>query len=101
MSANIPNASDPVGASISQTAFIGDVEKHIDDYRKGRGNLSKETAGELWRRDDAVSIQLANTNVRALKLYSGYGAAFSYDKRARFIEGTSYAVSQIQRLLRR
>ena len=95
MSAVIPNLYTSFLGAASQTAFIGDVEKHIDDYKKGKGNLSKHTAAELNSRDDAVSIQLANTNVKALQLYSGYGAAFSYDKRARFVEGTSYSVSQI------
>jgi hypothetical protein len=99
MSSGGPNIQDSVGISISQSEFVGDVEKHLDDYRKGKGNLSKNTAYELNQRDDAVSIQLSQINVRALKLYSGYSTGFSYDKKARFVEGTSYAVNQMARYL--
>lgn len=83
---------DAVKVSLSQNTFFGDVEKHIDDYKKGRGYLSKETAGILGQRDTDTASALAYSNVRASKLYTGYSTTFGYDKHARFVEGLSFSI---------
>ena len=82
LSSLIPSAKE----SLTST----ELEKHLLDVRKGLGGLSRQTALALSDFEDQTSRSLAPKN---LANYLGYLGAFSYDKRARFVNGVKEAVS--------
>ncbi len=77
----------------SSTAFSNKVEKHLDDYRKGKGNLSRDTAQELSTRDISTAFTLGSLDPNALRTYSSYASALTYDQKARYTQGISSATT--------
>lgn len=63
---------------ISGTRFISDLEKHLDDYDRGKAYLSKSTAAEINRQADAN----INLDPNYFALYSQYSTGFSYASNA-------------------
>lgn len=77
---------------------VGALEKHLDDYGKGQGYLSKETALQLGDTNQANASQLSHRNPNALKLYSSVYGALDYQQRARFVKGVNDSVSRLDQL---
>ena len=75
-----------------------DVEKHLDDYKKGKANLSKETAAKLNSAEDEIFGSLLNTDIEAQQKFGAYLTALSYDQRARFVENLGGLSDNIQRI---
>lgn len=87
---------DPVGANLKQEVLkafapssndaptISEVEKHVDDYRKGKGNLSERTAVRIAGQEDAAYQNLGTLDPTALTQFGAYSTAFSYSQRSRY-----------------
>ena len=86
-------------ALITKQNFSLQLEKHIDDVRKNRGNLSGDVGRELGRQNDATAQYLSRADLRSSLLYNTYQTGLtSYDQRARFQSGV-YAAIETQRQL--
>ena len=86
---------------ISKQNFSLQLEKHLDDVRKNRGNQSISVGQELGRQNEATSQYLSRADLRSSLLYSTYQTGFtSYDQRARFQSGVYSAVQAQQQLLK-
>lgn len=84
--------------NVSHSKFAIEVEKHLDDYKKGKGNLSRDVAVDLRMRDQATSTRLSYQNPKLLAAYASYRSALSYSQRARFIEGVDFATLGAERI---
>lgn len=71
-------------------ALINKLEKHIDDYRKGRGNISKEVSAEIAALKFQSENVLAHTNPRAFLNFGAYSTMLPYDKKARYVAQLSH-----------
>jgi hypothetical protein len=70
----------------SSASFTSDVEKHLDDYRKGKAYLSEETSKELARQSQGASDILGSLSPEARSMYSGYLTGLSYERKSRFVQ---------------
>jgi hypothetical protein len=93
--------------SLNEDAFSLRVSRHLDDYRRGEGYLSKSVAGELYSRSGRTASLLAAEDPRAAARYNEYTTGFGYESRARFIQGvdsaatTASSIRQLQKRLDR
>lgn len=78
--------------------FTSDLEDYLDRARRGLGKGSSNVPEELGVKLNLSSSYLANTDPSALKKYSGYLTALSYDKRGRFVSNLDDNFSQLARL---
>ncbi len=69
------------------------LEKHLDDYRKGKARLSTDVAAQVKKEgtDNAVKLSLENPD-RALE-YLAYQTTQPYTKRARYVRALSTIVN--------
>lgn len=74
-----------ITADLNERVFAVRLEKHIKDYRSGKGNLSRDIAGMVNFKDNGTSSRLASMNPRAATMYEAYSTSMRYDKRARYI----------------
>lgn len=81
--------------SLSGNYFSNQVEKHLSDYRKGRGSLSKDTAGKLQSVDEANGQLLQDIDPKALTSYGAYASFMNYEKRARYVSNVYSAAKNI------
>ena len=88
MPSDIKGISNP-SAFISGGAFSIRLEKHLDDYRKGRGNVSKHVSAEVNQKDISANNILTSSDPSAGLLYGTYQSVFSYSQRARFVKAIS------------
>jgi hypothetical protein len=87
------------GAQKTSTPSIGDLEKHLDDYKKGKGNLSLDTAAKLNASESNLTRSLSSFDPSALSQFGQYATAFSYSQRARFVSNVnelSQGISQVR-----
>lgn len=75
-----------VKVGLGDNGFLNKLERHIKDYRDGRGDRSPDVSAELKRREISTSLDL---NPSDLALYGAYTSALRYDRKARFINGVS------------
>lgn len=86
---------------ISNTGFVGRLEKHIDDVKHGDGNLSADVSEVLGEKGQETSALLANSDPGALKDYAAYTTLLGYDKNARYVNAigdTAKRMSEITTL---
>lgn len=69
------------------------LEKHLDDYRKGKERLSTDVAREIRQEGDAAAVKLSNENPSRALEYLSYQTAQPYTKRARYVRGLSSALN--------
>jgi hypothetical protein len=81
--------------SLSSNELRSDVEKHLSDIRKRRGNLSRSTAFKIGDADDANAKILENSNPRALLSYGSYSSFMGYEARARFVTNVYNSIKSI------
>lgn len=95
-----PNSSlvDAVKVTLSKNLKRSELEKHLDDYSKGKGYLSKKAAGRLGSENVLNNGTLSQLNPKALKAYSGLYGALSYSQRARFVNGVSDNLSLLNKI---
>lgn len=75
------------------------LEKHLDDVKKGRGEISKDTAQFLGEKETAAGSALAKLNPKLFSQYENYSTAFSYNKRARFVNGIADTVRMLNAII--
>jgi len=77
----------PTANLFSSSTLINDLEKHIDDYYKGKGNLSSGVSKQIGRLNNKTSNTLATIDPRSLLAYRSYQTMMPYGSRSRFISG--------------
>ena len=88
----------PLDDSSSQNAVVNKIEKHINDVRRGYGNLSKDVSYLLGQQSSNASAILSQKNPRALALYSGYLSGLRYDRAARFVNGVEFGIKNLDQI---
>jgi hypothetical protein len=78
---------------------IGDLEKHLDDVRKGKGYLSRQITKEVAKKRANSAEALSTIDPSLARLYNGISTGLSYSKGARFISGVEQSIRTAQRLL--
>jgi hypothetical protein len=81
--------------SLRGSLFSSKLEKHIDDVRRGNGNLSSDVAAAISAKAESTSQLLAQSDPKALKNYSGYLTLLGYDKKARFVNSLETTASTL------
>lgn len=76
-----------------------EVEKHLDDVKKGKGYLSKQVNRELRKSKSTSASALAETDPALARMYNSFSTAFSYSKSARFIQGVERIAKTSKKLL--
>lgn len=69
--------------------LVNDLEKHIDDYRKGRAYLSERTLPRINGLHNKNGNMLSGYSPDALLNYRSYTTMLSYSNRSRFVSGVS------------
>lgn len=96
-----PSSGDEaVVPHLSSSGFTSELEKHISDYKKGRGELSEKTAGKVQRFDEANSALLQQFSPKALSSYGLYGTFMNYESRARYVSNVYSATKEISTITR-
>ncbi|MCB0329894.1 MAG: hypothetical protein KDD70_09525 [Bdellovibrionales bacterium] len=84
---------------LGNNKLLTDVEKHLDDVKKGKGYLSKEVNGKVRQKQALSSSELASINPSLSTLYNGVSSGLSYAKNARFVTGVSQSIETFKRLV--
>lgn len=79
------DSDQAVIAEVAGNQFRSELEKHLSDYRHGRGELSKRTADTIGRLDESASSLIQGLDPHAYLNYSAYSSTMSYERRARFV----------------
>lgn len=69
------------------------LEKHLDDYRKGKARLSTDVAREVQQEGEASAVRLSTDNPSRALEYLSYQTAQPYTKRARYVRAISTSLS--------
>ena len=85
--------------SISRTKYIGELEKHLSDYRSGNGNLPSNAPQEISRQLYSASSALSSFDPKASQQLAGYLTGLTYSQRARFINGVESATEASKQIL--
>lgn len=85
--------------SFRANGTVSSIEKHLDDYEKGRGKISKAVSVEIGRKQRSASNLLAGMNPGAFQDYNGYLSTLSYSSRARFVDGVNDAAQTLSRIV--
>ncbi|MCB0317668.1 MAG: hypothetical protein KDD56_02860 [Bdellovibrionales bacterium] len=91
-------SSDAAIVSIKNNLSSVKIEKHIDDYEKGKGYLSKSISADLRKLDLDNSLKLASQDITAFKSYLLNSTALNYQNKARYIEAVSDAAETVSRI---
>jgi len=73
--------------SANNNRFVNALEKHIDDYKKGKGYISSAITGDIRSINVKNNNILAGTDPSLLAQYQGYKTLLPYDERSRFVYG--------------
>ena len=68
--------------------FLVRLEDYLDAVRKNHP-VSSTIPDELREKKYEAASALASSNIRSLRMFSGYTSGLSYDKKGRFIAGVS------------
>ena len=86
-------STDLVGGS--RNSYLSDLEKHLSDYRAGKGNIYSRVPQEISRQTDAASTSLNLNNPKTSSKFAGYLTALTYTERARFVNGVESATEAV------
>lgn len=89
---------DAVRVTLSRSASIGDLEKHLDDVAKGRGYLSANVAEKVKEEAISAGEKLAVRDPKSLEFYSRFVGTVTYDRKARFIHAIKSAAEALELL---
>ncbi|MCB0332082.1 MAG: hypothetical protein KDD55_01215 [Bdellovibrionales bacterium] len=81
-----------VVSDLSSTSGLYKVEKHLDDYEKGKGYLSSDIAKGLKNLKIESATNLAQIDPKAFTNYTVLLGTFNYSQRARFIQGADKGI---------
>ena len=77
--------------NLDNDSFSLKLSKHLDDFRRGEGYLSSDTARELYTKSGKTASLFAAEDPSASARYNAYSTGFGYESKARFIQGLSQA----------
>lgn len=92
-SVNPSTPKQSILAEIDEDSFGLKLSKHLADFRRGEGYLSRDVAGSLYTRSGKAASILAAEDPRAASQYNAYSTGFDYESKARFIQGVSQTAS--------
>ena len=98
--ASSESASEAAVVSLSRKVTLRELEKHLDDYSKGRGYLSSKTAGRLSAIDADNSVRLSNGSPNLSSSYLAYRTGLSYKAESRFVHGMNLAADGFEKISR-
>lgn len=78
-------AGEAVVLSLSKDVSVTELEKHLDDYRKGRAYLSGSTAGKLRDMHAENGEALSVHSPKSFNQYLAYSSGMDYEQRGRYI----------------
>jgi len=84
---------DAVRVTLSHKPTLSDVQKHLDDYRKGRANQSKSIAHQLSGLDVENASLLAAGPPKLASLYLHYRTALDYEKSRQYVHSLNGALT--------
>lgn len=88
-----------IGGGTKNTVSVSDLEKHLNDVKKGKGYLSKDIPYGLFKAQTSSADILSQRDPTSFGLYQSYLTTFSYDNRARFISGIERAAKTLNKLI--
>lgn len=74
------------------------LEKHLHDYKKGKGYLSKQTSFQIDDQAKSTSSLLSKANLKANEYYSKFQSGLTYNQRARFVNGVYESAKRISQI---
>lgn len=80
-----PFSSDAVISTLGNNRFRTRLEKHLKDYKRGHGNLSKKVASEVRSRDRNNHQFLAEFNPKLSRQYSALLTSLDYQRGSRAV----------------
>lgn len=89
-----------IPGSAPERLTVSKVEKHLDDYRKGKGELSTDTAVALNGREDHIYQSLQRLDPAALRNFGFYTTGFTYSQRARIVENVGDLADSLSNITR-
>ena len=81
---------------VDNTAFTNRLEKHIHDYYRGEGNLSREVSADLSERQSYAASALDPKN--SLN-FGAYATVMTYGQRSRYTANIAATTAQTGRIL--
>lgn len=98
---NLQNKNDAVIVSLSgKDPSISKLEKHLDDYQKGKGYLSKDVSKELKSLHHLNSNELSQGKPGQLKSYLAYSTGMNYQQRSRYVHAVNEMSENLKNLHR-
>jgi len=93
-----PNSDQAVIVSLSKDVSLSKLEKHLDDYEKGKGYLSNQTAKGLQQLKRNNATTLSRTSPGSFSDYLAYSSALGYKQNSRFVHSINEMASNIKNL---
>jgi hypothetical protein len=84
--------------SISREVSLSELEKHLDDYKKGRPEMSAGTAGKLMDMDSNNALRLSESNPNLSSTYLAFRSGLSYEQKSRYVDSMNSAIDGYQRV---
>jgi hypothetical protein len=72
------------------------LEKHLDDYKKGKGYLEPKVSSALQNRHNMNNSELNNFDPSSGRAYSSYYSGLKYSERSRFTAGVNDAAKLVK-----
>lgn len=80
---------------IDRARFITKLQKHLNDFYKGKEYLSKDTARELKVKSYQSATSLASNFPKSSADYNGLVSALTYDNKARLVTAISATTQDV------
>ncbi|MDC0357238.1 hypothetical protein OAO01_00350 [Oligoflexia bacterium] len=90
------NGDEAVIVSLSKDLSLAKVEKHLDDYSKGKGYLSSRTAKGLSTLNRANSSMLSQADPAAFSNYLAFSTGMDYMQKSRFVHSVNELASNLR-----
>ncbi len=95
---SVGSSDAAVVGDLSSTSGLYKVEKHLDDYEKGKGYLSNNIAKGLKNLKIESATNLAKIDPGAFTNYTVLLGTVNYSQRARFIQGADQGIETAMKI---
>ena len=82
--------------SLNNNSFAQKVEKHISDYRSGRGYLSSDIGAQISAKGESLASKL---DTKSLTNFTAYATGLRYDLKARYVNNLSDSLSHLKSIV--
>ena len=79
-------------------SYLTKLEKHLKDYKNGKGYLSKDISFDIDNQAKENSQILGQANIKANTYYLNVQSAFTYNQRARFVNGVNSTTEKLEQI---